>query len=220
MNNYRKVFSRQKSPVIKLLLLLPLLLAGCLFDGVSKTAMNSYYINPHKQLNAIGKVAVLELNNNSSFPQVSVDVTDALFMALQKKQIFSLMIVRRNDPAWRNLQLDGDSTYSLEQLLAIRKTLNCNAVLAGTITQYKPYPHVLIGLRLRMVDLNDGQLIWAFEQVWDGTNKATESRIKNYFQNQIRSNFAPLNQQLIIVSPLEFIKFVAYEVAETLKSKK
>jgi hypothetical protein len=129
------------------------------------------------------------------------------------------MVVRRNDPAWRNLQLDVDSIYSLEQLLAIRKTLNCNAVLSGTITQYKPYPHILIGLRLRMVDLNDGQLIWAFEQVWDGTNKATESRIKNYFQSQMRSSFAPLSQQLIVVSPLEFIKFVAYEVAETLKSK-
>jgi len=64
--------------------------------------------------------------------------------------------------------------------------------------------------------LRDGQLLWALEQVWDSVDKTTEYRIKKYFQSQKRSDFAPLYERLAVVSPLEFIKFVGYEVSETM----
>jgi len=175
-----------------------------------------YYLNPAKDLSAIGRVAVIELDNDSSYPQISAQVTEALFQALQKKQIFGLSVVQQNDPAWRSLQLDLNSAYTLEQLSATRKTLKCNAILTGTVTRYQPYPHMTIGLQLKLVDLTDGQLLWALEQVWDTADKTTERRIKNYFQRQMRSGFAPLREQLVVVSSLKFIKFVVYEAAETL----
>lgn len=201
------------------LLLLPLLLAGCQFHLYDTTVpvADYYYLNPHKDLSAIGRVAILELNNNSSHPQISADVTEALSQALQKKQVFSLTVVRQNDPAWRSLQLDLNSTYTPEQLSEIRKTLKRNAVLIGTITEFKPYPHMAIGLRLKLVDLNDGQLLWALEQIWDTADKTTEHRIKDYFRTQMRSGFAPLREQLVAISSIKFIKFVAYEIGETLQ---
>jgi len=221
------------------------LLSGCrvLYRGHSLSA-DYYYLNPHKNLCAVGRVAIVELENDSRFPQISTDVTEALFHALQKRQLFGLTIVHRSDPAWWSLQLDLNSdlapilqrdtkrqpsqthsgasaclteaTFTLEQLSAIRKALKCNAVLIGTITDFKPYPHTAIGLRLKLIDLNDGQLLWALEQIWDSADKTTEYRIKNYFQSQMRSGFAPLREQLVAISSLKFIKFVAYEVAETL----
>jgi hypothetical protein len=147
---------------------------------------------------------------------MSADVTGPLFRALQKRQVFGLTIVRRDDPSWRSLQLDGDSTYSLDQISAIRETLKCDGVLLGTITEFKPYPHMTVGLRLKLLDMRDGQLLWALEQVWDGADKAIEQRTKSYFKAQKGSGFAPLQEQLATVSPLEFIKFVSYEVAATL----
>ncbi|MFB0524724.1 MAG: hypothetical protein ACETVZ_04240 [Phycisphaerae bacterium] len=199
------------------LLVLMVLKAGCQFRTASVPKADCYYLNPDKDLCTIGRVAIVELDNDSGLPQISADITEALFLALQKKQIFGLTMVCQDEPAWRSLQLDLGSTYSLEQLLAIRKTLKCDAVLVGTITQYKPFPHMAIGLRMRLLDLKDGQLLWALEQVWDSADKTTESRIKNYLQSQMRSGLAPLREQLVVVSPLKFIKFVAYEVAETLQ---
>ena len=221
------------------------LLSGCRF--FYRTAVPSadyYYLNPDKSLCAVGRVAIVELENDSGFPQISTDVTKALFHALQKKQLFSLTVVHQSDPAWRSLQLDlssglapilqrdakwqslqtqngtsgclTGSTFTLEQLSAIRKALRCNAVLIGTITDFKPYPHTAIGLRLKLIDLQDGQLLWALEQIWDSADKTTEYRIKNYFQSQMRSGFAPLREQLVTISSLKFTKFVTYEVAETL----
>jgi len=201
-----------------LLLLLPVLISGCSIYRIPVSAADYYYLNPDKDLSAIGRVAIVELDNGSGYPPISIDVTEALFQALQKKQVFGLSIVRQSDPLWRSLQFDIDSAYTLEQLFAIRKTLKlkCDAVLIGTITGYQPYPHMAMGLRLKLVDLRDGQLLWALEQVWDTADRTTEYRIRHYYRGQMRSGAAPLNEQLISVSSLKFFKFVAYEVAETL----
>lgn len=164
----------------------------------------------------MSRIALVELNNDSSYPQISVDITESLFQALQKRQIFGLTIVRQNDPAWRSLQVNLNSTYDLGQLVAIHNTLKCNAVLTGTITEFRPHPHMIIGLRLKLVDLRDGQLIWAVEQIWDTADKTIESRMKKYFQTQIRAGYASLQEQLITISSLNFIKFITYEVAATM----
>jgi hypothetical protein len=202
---------------IVLLLLPAVLLPGCSNYCIAPPkAADYYYLNQHKNLTAIGRVAIVELDNNSSYPQISADITEALHQSLQKKQAFGLTVIRQTENSWRSLQLAPDSTYSLAQLSAIHRTLKCGAIMTGTITQYQPYPHMVIGLRLRILDLTDGQLIWALEQVWDSADKTTEHRIKDYFQHQKRSGFAPLHEELAVISPLEFIKFVTYEVAETL----
>ena len=210
-----------------ILLLLPVLFSACQFNTVTPPLPDFYYQNSGKDLSSVGRTALVELNNYSAYPKVSTDVTQAIFQALQKKQRFGLVVVDRSEPAWRSLQselnsapqiksLQGQPTYTLDELIAIRKTLKCDAVLVGTITQFRPHPHMAVGLRLKLVDLRDGQLLWALEQIWDTSDKTTENRIKSYFQYQIRSGYAPLREQLAVVSPLEFMKFVAYEVAETL----
>ncbi len=204
------------SPTRVLPYLLALLICGCQSHKASKPATDYYYLNPTKRLTNIGRVAIVELENDSSYPEISTDLTGSLFQALQKRQVFGLTIVHRDDPSWRSLQLDGGSTYSLDQMAAIREKMKCDGVLLGTVTEYRPYPHMAVGLRLKLLDLRDGQLLWALEQVWDGADKAIEKRTKSYFKNEKGSGFAPLQEQLATVSPLEFIKFVSYEVAATL----
>jgi hypothetical protein len=201
------------------LLFLPVFLSGCsIYNVAPPGSYTQYYSNPDKDLASVGRIAIVELNNNSSYPAISADVTKSLFQTLQKKQVFGLTIVRQSDSQWRSLQLDPDSTYTLEQLLSIQQVLKCDAVLLGSVTEYQPYPHLAIGVQLKLVDLKDGQLIWALEQIWDSADKTTAYRIKNYFQKQIRSGFAPLREQLVGVSSLRFINFVSYEVAATLQN--
>jgi TolB-like protein len=197
-------------------LLLPALLADCQFYEFSAPPADYYYLNPHKKLSAIGRTALVDLDNDSSYPEISADITEALYQALQKRQLFGLTVVHASNPMWRSLQLPPNSTYNLEQLSSIRRALKCDAVLTGTITEYRPYPHMVVGLRLRLVDLKDGQLIWAIEQIWDSSDKTTENRIKKYLKSQTHSSSSHLGKKLVTVSSLKFIKFVAYEVAQTL----
>lgn len=201
-----------------ILILSTVLMSGCItYYSSSPPEADYYYINPNKSLSAIGRVTIVELDNDSSYPKISNDITEKLYQALQKKQIFGLTVVPQDDSLWRSLQLDLDSNsrYTLDEIISIRETLKCDAMLLGTITEFRPYPHMIIGLRLKLLDLRDGQLLWALEQIWDSADKTTEYRIKNYFRSHKRSGYAPLKEQLVSVSSLEFIKFVSYEVAET-----
>ena len=210
MNNFKTV----------LLLSLTVLFSGCGLYEPHTPPAGYYYLNPNKDLDAVGRTALIELSNDSSVPQSSTQATEALYQALQKKQVFGLAIVRQNDPAWRSFQLDLNSEYTLEQLSVMRKTLNCDALLVGALTEFKPYPHMAIGLRLKLIDLTDGELLWALEQVWDTTDKATEERIMDYYSDHNILESATLQGRLGTVSSLMFTKFVAHETAETLRPER
>jgi len=193
-----------------------LLLAGIGTDRGTSQESHYFYLNPSADLTSIGRVAVVELYNDSSYPQMSSEVTESLFNALQKKQVFGLTIVKQNDPSWRSLRLDLDTSYSHEQIRSMRETLKCDGVLIGTITKFRPYPHMAVGLRMRLLDLRDGRLVWAIEQVWDITDKKTEHQIRKYYSSEKNLSSVPLQEHLAAVSPMEFIKYVSFEVAETL----
>ncbi len=195
------------------------LLCGCETQSDSRVA-NSYYLDPHKDLRRLGRVALVELDNQSTYPEISADVTQALFLAVQKEQVFGVTVVRRQDPGRPVLPADLEAPGTLQQLPALRESLQCNGLLMGVVTEYQPYPHMVIGLRLKLLDLTDGQLLWGFEQVWDGADKSVQKRIETYFGKEQRPESDPLRQELVVVSPLNFVKFVAYEVAGTLNRER
>ena len=201
---------------ISLIVVLSALVGGCGSGQKANGMANSFYLNPHKDLSTLGRVALVELDNKSGYPAISADMTEALFVALQKKQLFGLSVVHQDDPAWRGLQENLDSLQALKQLLAMRDALKCNALLVGTVTQYQPYPRMAVGLRLKLLDLTDGQLLWGLEQVWDSADASIRKRIQHYSSQELRSGSAPLQDEMVVISSLRFGKFIAYEVSGTL----
>ncbi|MHC4264651.1 MAG: hypothetical protein ACYSUK_01815 [Planctomycetota bacterium] len=193
-------------------------LSGCVIYTEQEPLTQFYYQNPNKDLSTIGKVALVELANNSSYPTINSSITKALYQALQKKQFFSLSVIQEDHPGWHILQQKNNTSYTYKQISEIKKSLKCDAIIFGNVTEYHPYPHMTMGLCLKMIDLKDGQLIWAVEEVWDTSDKKTEYRIDRYFNTNTRSGLMPLHKELMAVSPIKFQKFVAYEIAETLKN--
>jgi hypothetical protein len=158
----------------------------------------------------------VELDNKSGYPTISTDLTNALFVSLQKEQLFGLTVVHQDDPAWRGLQENLDSLQALKQLLAMRDTLKCNGLLVGTVTQYQPYPHMVVGVRLKLLDLTDGQLLWGLEQIWD----ASDTNVRQRIRRDSRGGSGPLENEIVVTSPLRFGRFITQEVAATLRGEK
>ncbi len=206
---------KRVNSILRILFII-IFLPGCSVNKTQTQANRYYYLNPNNQNINIARVAIVELGNDSGYPQIAAEMTNALFESLQKKQLFGLTIVRERDDLWRSLQLDSETTYSFKQMNSIREMINCDGVLVGTITEFKPYPHMTIGVRLKLTDLKEGQLIWAIEQVWNSSDKYTQKRIKKYLENVKDSSQISLNKRLATISPLEFIKYISYEIAETL----
>jgi hypothetical protein len=167
-------------------------------------------------MTGIRSICLVEPHNNTTYPQISGQVTECLYQAIQKKHLFNLSVLRQADPAWRNLPLLPDSLYTFEQLSASRKMLGVDAVIVGAVTSYSPYPNMAIGIKLRMLDLRDARIRWTVDHVWDTADKTTESQLKKYFEKQLRGDYSPLDEQLAVLSSLNFLKFVTYDIAETL----
>lgn len=198
-------------------LLILVLVCGCESEEDADGMANSYYLNPTKDLHKLGRVALVEMGGASGYPEIASEITNALFLDVQKRQAFGVMVVHRDDPAWQNLQENLDFLQALRQLVAAREALGCNGLLLGTVTEYRPYPHMAIALRLKLLDLTDGQLLWGLEQVWDSADRSIQKRIKAYLKERQRAGQSELREELVVVSPLNFCKFVAYEVAGTLE---
>ena len=196
-------------------LLFVITITGCKSSYTANEPAKYYYVNPSRNIANIGRIAIVELQNDTSYPQMSDDITEALFQALQKKQVFGLTIVRQRDSLWKSLQLEPDTAYTLDQMAAIRQTLKCDGILIGTITDFKPYPHMTIGLRLKLIDLTSGDLLWAIEQIWNSSDKVTSQKIKRYFKDT-KGSSNDSNERIVTISPLEFIKYISYDAAQTL----
>lgn len=205
--------------LVKLLMTALICLSGCVQQRIYKSPSYAYYLNPAKDLRDIGRVALLEMTSYPVVPDLPMAVTESLYEEIQKKQIFSLITIQQDDPEWRHLQLSSDKKYSFEELNQIRNQLKCDAFLVGTITHFEPYPHMAVGLRLRLIDLSDGGLFWAMEQVWDTSDKNTLERIEAYYNpSDIILNEENLSGRLGSVSTLKFLKFVSYEIASTMQN--
>jgi hypothetical protein len=201
-----------------LIVSMPVFLQGCMIIRPATYEGSQYYVNPRADFSGIGRVVVFELEDLSNSAELGRNLTETLTESARKRHLFGVSSLFRSNPAWRSLDLNDSSSYSLEKLASIKEQLNTDAIIFGCITQHYPYPQMLTGLHLKMVDLRDGRLLWAIEQVWDSTDKSVERRMELFFEKQMRSGYEPMNWRLVVTSPRAFNKFVAYEVARTLPS--
>lgn len=175
-----------------------------------------YYLDPQTQFSKIGKVALLEPDNRSAHLDLSDFLSQSLATELGKKHLFNVRCIDRTDPVWETLNLERIAANSYEELVSIQEQLNVDAIIVGTIKRYEPFPRMMVGLNLKMIDIRQSRLIWAIEQVWDSTDKQVELRMKRFYNDELRKGYEPLNWQVLNTSPRAFNKFVAYEVAQTL----
>ena len=193
-------------------------MSGCRSQVPYTPMEGSYYVNPAMKVKDLGRVALVELDNKTSYPEKSEELSEAIYVALQKCQLFGMTTIAQDDSRWHSLQSPLDANYDAEQLMEMRRVLESDAILTGTMTQFAPYPHMSVGLRIRLIDLRSGELLWAVEQVWDCGDAHTKIGIERYLQDQIGTEGSALQRTLVTTSSLNFFRFISYELALTLNS--
>ncbi len=197
-----------------------LFLSGCTRpEEVSAAGARPHYASRGKDIRTIGRIILVEPENRSAHPQISADLANALSRAIERKNLFGQTLIYRKDPVFTKYQLDCDKC-PLETLKEVYKAFGCNAILTGVVRDYQTYPRLSMSVQMRLVDMADGELIWAMEQVWDGSDKELEKRMKGFFAAEMGGGYEPLNWKMGLVSPNIFNKFVCYEIGETLSSSK
>lgn len=211
-----KTFGSVMGPIV--LCAVALLGAGCI-EKPPPPGRIGHYLRSEKSVLRLHRAVFITLDNRKGTPQIADETTEALIYAIQRRQLFHIDTVVPTDAACEDLPLKVREAYSMKQLSQMREALKCDAVLVGSVNHWQPYPRLQIGLYVRLLDLRKGQPVWVVDHIWDSTDKETEARIKDFFRKEMRSGYDPAQWRLGVMSPKVFLKFVAYEAANTLPSR-
>jgi len=196
-----------------------LCLASCAGPPPAAPEPVGCFVGPRRDLLRARRAVLVELDARPDCPpEVPPDTTRALAEAVQRRGLFKVEIVRRSDPACRDLPLGATGALTIEDLAGIHRALGCEAVILGAVTDFQSYPRMRLGLYLRMLDLRDGRLLWAVDHTWDSTRRAVQDRIRSYFEREV-SGCEPLDWEIVVNSPRAFEQFVAHEAAATLPAR-
>jgi hypothetical protein len=162
-------------------------------------------------------VVLVELSYDDRCPNLRGDMTQALAKAIGDRMLFQVEVVRSDDPEVRELSLRAQGRKTLKDLGELREAFKCDAVLVGLIRHYEPYPRMQMALYLQLLDLKAGRLVWAVDHAWDTRDLATQQRMEEFFDREMADDYGPLDWRIAVVSPRAFQKYVAGEVAGTLR---
>ena len=204
-------------PLSSAIILAVVVLAGC---GGEPANRLGYYTAPRRDLVRVHRVAMLPLANESDHPGTEAGLSEELFRAVQGCQLFHVRPMDSEAPAAETLPAVGTRPLTLADLQRLRQALGTDAVLAGAVTRWQPYPRMQTGLYLRLVDLRSGEVLWAVDHVWDATDEHTQARLRRFFARRMGAGTDPFGWELGTVSPRAFQKFIAHEVVETLPSRR
>jgi hypothetical protein len=189
---------------------------GCETLSIYQPTQMNFYRGPRSDVRRIRRVCFVQLAENTGYPHIARRMTESLRQALQERGMFHVDVVPADHPDLRDLDMTKREPYTLRELAKMREDLRCDAILFGQITHFEPYPSQQIGLYLRLIDLKDGRLVWAIDDVWDTTERETVARIRRYFFLNMRETYQPMGDELAIMGTEAFQKFVSSEVTETL----
>ena len=83
---------------------------------------------------------IIELDNLSQRPEVSIDMTQALFEAIQKRNVLALPLYTVPNLPAKAFLSRATRTTRLEQLAMLRKNLKTDAALIGEVTAISSVP--------------------------------------------------------------------------------
>lgn len=203
----------------KIAILTLLYLGWLALPGCQKPPDIGHYLSKSEHLAKINRVVFVQLTGQDSCPGIAEDMTIALSNAIGARRLFYMDVVTRDDPRCKILSLDGWAGFSMKQLSDMRKTFQCDAILLGAVGNFRPHPRMQMRLKLQLMNLRSGRLVWGIDHVWDTTDKTVTRRIKRFFNSQMRDGYEPMNWQFAMISPKTFEKFVAFEVVATLPNE-
>jgi hypothetical protein len=206
------------------------LLGGCaigtpqdIVRGCSYQPQNVFVDLPSLPVN-IRRVAVLPITCNEN----SYDTTERrallepiLTTELIKTKKFEVVPANADFLKIQTGRVDWGSEDALppEFFALIRESSGCDAVLFAHLTVYRPYPPLMIGWRLRLVEAQTRKTIWAADEVFDAGQSAVENGARRHQLTQQRNPGGAPDVWFVQNSPSEFGGYTAATLFATLPAR-
>lgn len=97
----------------------------------------------------------------------------------------------------------------------LRSVTGCDAVLFSEVTVYKPYPPMVMGLRLRLMDVDGPTVWWAVDEVFDAAEAAVANAAKRHHLSNAGKPAELTDPGEVLLSPRRFGGYAAHALVNT-----
>ena len=109
--------------------------------------------------------------------------------------------------------------FDSDKLFQIARKYNVQAVLFWGITSFGKYQPYKFGVKLYLVNIRTGKIIWAVDEIFDSSRNDVKNLAKFYYYENYNTSLNPsLKWEVILESLNEYLKFVFGEVSLTYRS--
>jgi hypothetical protein len=226
-----------------ILFIIGLILYLCLFTGcanttVAKTASWEVVNGPDYQVHNVHKlapklpdglrrVAILPLSTEPSDTDM-VTARETLEPVMQSEfdrlNVFEVIRVTRDQMRQMTGQAEWSASDKLPRnfLATLKEETGCDGVIFPRLTRYRPYPPMALGWSLKLIDLTDGQIWWAADEMFDLADPTVVNSARRYQITHLK--FAKANPLLedstvVLISPTRLAQFTTASLFATLPER-
>jgi len=159
------------------------------------------------------RVLLAPLANETRHPRASEQLRRNLAAELQAAGLFELVLPPARELPALSQFVRKKGKYDEQMLVELRRRYNVDGLLVGTLTQYRPYRPLRIGLVLHLISIHDASPVASIDSIWDCRDRKVSEAALQYAEHELLVAKSDRQPELILDSPDFFQRFVSHQVA-------
>ncbi len=166
----------------------------------------------------IRRVVVLPFHASPGYRTEAATVREAMLPSLMAAGRFEVLTLQPSEV----MELAGRETFASSDVIPasvakrLRDQWGADAVLLTDITSYRPYKPFILGVRSRLLNLHNQEVIWACDEVFDAGSREVVVAARLYAEAQIDQEYPLQRSYSALISPRRFAAYVAHSIYATL----
>jgi len=164
----------------------------------------------------IRRVIALPFRDDTDYPGLSDGIQSGFVDALNNRQAFEVVSLGRevltdsDEELWfRTGRVRKDT------IITLSRTYHADAVLYGTVTRYRAYEPMAVGLRISLVSSGAGDPVWEANALFDTADARIVRDVHNWWNREAADIGQLENWRTVLMSPTLFITYACTRVVET-----
>jgi hypothetical protein len=211
-------------------LLAAMLVGGCAHHqrNIAPPPPNfSYYNAPDFRWDAVARVVILPIVNETAHPQAGDEMQRILNASIQQMGMFEIVSIPPPVAERLARQVRETGRFNEVEVIELARCTGAHAVIAGTLSHFSPYYRPRVGLTLHAISPDLGRVVGSVDGLWDANCHTVAQRARLYFAPQ--KTFAEkvydkvvgtvddaYAEDLVLESPRLFSQFVCGEACRLL----
>jgi len=204
-----------KSTLVIIILFL-FIFSGCESTPPTRYSGLSYNKSNELRKTYLHRVLLLPFEYDVDREAVIDEITAAFAVELRKIGRFEVIVPdgRKAKMLSENKIWDKGS-ININTVLRLSRNFDIDAIIFGSITHYRPYEPMLLGLKIGMISADNGIILWSADGVYDSNENEVAELVKYYFDSTHQKS-SLYGWKLILLSMRRYSQFVANQITKTL----